>query len=91
MKDYISFMKASCLTLFAIFIVFGLCSWRVYNKMIVERFKWECYWEEVRENEYLHRLEERKAKESAMEEKRKTMYADRVEKHKARTLEHEHK
>lgn len=91
MKAYIEFMKASCLTLFAIFIVFGLCSWRAYNKMMAKRFKWECYWKEVREDEYLRRLEEKKSQETAIEEKRKAMYDARTEKLKARTLEQKHK
>lgn len=91
MKNYISFMKAVCWTLLATLIIFALCSWREYNKMIVERFKWDCYWEVVKEDEYLLRLAERKAREDALDEKRKAMYAARAEKCKARILERKHK
>lgn len=91
MRDYISFVKAVCWTLLAALIIFALCSWREYNKMIVERFKWDCYWETVREDEYLLRLAERKAREDAIDEKRKAMYAARAEKCKARILERKHK
>jgi hypothetical protein len=91
MKEYISFMKAVCWTLLAALIVFALCSWRAYNGMIVQRFKWDCYWEEVKEDEYLLRLAERKAKEAALDEKRKAMYAARAEKCKTRILERKQK
>jgi hypothetical protein len=91
MKEYISFMKAVCWTLLAALIIFALFSWRGYNGMIVERFKWERYWEEVKEDEYLLRLAERKAREDAIDEKRKAMYAARAEKCKDRILERKHK
>lgn len=87
MRDIIDFLKASCLTLLAIMMIFAIFSWREYNKRLVTRFKWECYWEEVKEDEYLLRLAERKAREVAMEEKRKAMYAARAEKCRARILE----
>jgi hypothetical protein len=79
MKDYILFMKAVCWTLLAALIIFALCSWRGYSKMIVERFKWDCYWQEVKEDNHLRRIMEREAKEAAEAEKREAMYADRSE------------
>lgn len=91
MRDYISFVKAVCWTLLASIMIFALGSWREYNKMMAEKFKWDCYWEEVKEGEYLLRLAERKAREDAIDEKRKAMYAARAEKCKNRILERKRK
>lgn len=77
MKEYISFMKAVCWTLLVILVIFGLCSWRAYNKMIAKRFVWECYWEEVKEDNYLHMVIKNEAKEAAEAEKREAMYSAR--------------
>jgi hypothetical protein len=79
MREYISFMIAVCWTLLAALIIFGLFSWRGYNIMISERFKWDCYWQEVKEDNHIRRIMEREAKEAAEAEKREAMHAARSE------------
>lgn len=87
MNDIIDFLKACCLVLFAVLMVFGVFSWREYNKRLTIEFKRECYWDAIRKSEYNLRIKERAARERAMEEKREEMYKKRIEKRVSHTKE----